>query len=458
MGKYIFSTESKFVPHIETKYRKIASQIPAPGTKEIISRMEKTESRSMQGQIPIIWDKASGFNVFDIGGNKYIDLTSTIFVANVGHGNKKVSDAIISVLNKPLISTYAYMNQLRADYLEKLVDFAGPPFGKAFLLSSGTEATEATLKLIRMNGYKIGKKLPGIVTVNGNWHGRTLGAQMMSSNLPQKDWIGYQDPNIHNIDFPYPWKVLEENGEEFFFNQLDVLRQKGVIPEIEIAGFVLETFQGWGALFYPKSFVKAIRKFTKDNQILLAFDEMQAGFARTGKKFGFEHYEVSPDLIACGKGMGGGVPLSGVIGRKEIMDLPEIGNMSSTHSANPLVCAAGMAVLEEIHSKDLVAETMRKGKILKNALHNLKLKYPNQIFNTYGEGLIASIIFQDSPNLNKTEIASRVVERCMEKGVLLVHTGRESIKLGPPLIIDDEALLEAIITIDESISEIIADA
>jgi len=456
MAGYMFSREPKTVALVETKYRKIATQIPAPGTKEIIARLEKTESRSMQGQFPIIWDKAEDFSVYDIAGNKWIDFTSTIFVANVGHGNKRVSAAIKEVLDKPLVSTYAYMSEVRAKYLEKLIEFAGPPFGKAFLLSAGTEATEATLKLIRMHGQKIGKKRPGIVTLNGNWHGRTMGAQMMSSNAEQKVWIGYEDPNIHHIDFPYPWLVSEEQGEEFFNKQLDSLKQRGLNLETDIAGFMLETFQGWGALFYPKSFVKAMRKFTEKNSILLAFDEMQAGFARTGKKFGFEHYEVSPDLFACGKGMGGGVSLSGVIGRSEIMDLPEVGNMSSTHSANPLVCAAGLAVLEEIESKNIVSETARKGEMLKNSLKKLKSKYPEVINDNYGEGLIASVIFNDFNKLSKSELASQISEKCMQKGLLVVHTGRESIKLGPPLTIDDGALLEAMSVFEEAIIEVIS--
>ena len=455
MAGYIFSREPKIVALVETKYRKIATQIPAPGTKEIIARLEKTESRSMQGQFPIIWNKANDFSVYDIAGNKWIDFTSTIFVANIGHGNKKVSAAIKEVLDKPLVSTYAYMSEVRAKYLEKLIAFAGPPFGKAFLLSAGTEATEATLKLIRMYGQKIGKKRPGIVTLNGNWHGRTMGAQMMSSNAEQKVWIGYEDPNIHHIDFPYPWLVSEEQGEEFFKKQLESLKQRGLNLETDIAGFMLETFQGWGALFYPKSFVKAVRKFTEENSILLAFDEMQAGFARTGKKFGFEHYEVSPDLFACGKGMGGGVSLSGVIGKSEIMDLPEVGNMSSTHSANPLVCAAGLAVLEEIESKNIVAETARKGEILKGCLKELKNKFPEVIKNYYGKGLIASVIFNDFNNISKNELASQISEKCMQKGLLVVHTGRESIKLGPPLTITDEALLEAMSVFEEATLEVI---
>jgi 4-aminobutyrate aminotransferase-like enzyme len=350
------------------------------------------------------------------------------------------------------------MCEIRADYLEKLIKFAGAPFEKAFLLSAGTEATEATLKLMRMYGMKKGKRKPGIVTLNGNWHGRTMGAQMLSSNPAQKEWVGYHDPNIHHIEFPYPWSVNETEAEDFFNTQIIKLEEKGIDPKTDISGFMLETFQGWGAIFYPKNFVQAIKNYCQKHDILLAFDEMQAGFARTGKKFGFQHYEVEPDLIACGKGMGGGVPLSGVIGRKEIMDLPEVGNMSSTHSANPLVCAAGLAVLEEIENKNLVEETQRKGILLQELLTELKNRYSNIIDNYYGKGLIASIIFKDINNYDKPTLASKISEKCMQKGLLVVHTGRESIKLGPPLIISDEAIKEAISVIDESISEMIINA
>ena len=121
---------------------------------------------------------------------------------------------------------------------------------------------------------------------------------------------------------------------------------------------------------------------------------MQSGFGRTGKNFGYEHYDVVPDLICTGKGMGGGVPLSGVIGKREIMDLPEVGNMSSTHSANPLVCAAGLAVLEEIEEKNLISQTNLKNKVLFNGLNNLKKKYPKKISYIFGKGLIAAILFK----------------------------------------------------------------
>lgn len=455
MAAHAFSLTPQDVPKITTEHRSIQTAIPAPGTAEVFSRLEKVESRSMHGQLPLVWDRAEDASVYDIAGNQWIDFTSTIFVANVGHSNRRVSAAIKETLDHPLYSCYAYANPLRARYLEKLLAFAGAPFEKAFLLSAGTEATEAAMKLMRMHGHQAGKRRRGIICIENNWHGRTLGAQMMSSNLGQRAWIGYQDADIHHIPFPYPWQLEGRSGAEFLQQGLRQLADQGVDLEHDVCGFMLETFQGWGAVFYPKDFVQAVEKVCRQNGILLAFDEMQAGFGRTGKPFGFQHYDVTPDLIACGKGMGGGVPLSGVIGRAAVMDLPDVGNMSSTHSANPLVCAAGLAVLEELESRDLVAEAARKGQVFKNALLSLQKRFPDRLSWILGNGMIFAILFRD-PATGQPDgpFTSRVAERCMQKGVLVVHTGRESIKLGPPLTISDEALLEGIAVIGEAIAEI----
>ncbi|MBF0380658.1 MAG: aminotransferase class III-fold pyridoxal phosphate-dependent enzyme [Magnetococcales bacterium] len=445
MAEYSFSRDPKEVIPLKTANRLIQTAIPAPGSKALLERLERCESRSMQGQLPIVWKRAEDYSVYDLADNCYIDFTSTIFVTNVGHSNPKVNAAIAATLEQPLSSCYAYSNEVRANYIEKLVAFAGAPFEKAFLLSAGTEATEAAFKLMRMYGQKAGKRRRGIICIEGNWHGRTLAAQMMSSNIMQRDWIGYQDADIHHIGFPYPWQVTEGQGANFLDEELKKLSATGVDLAQDICGFMLETFQGWGAVFYPKDFVQAIADVCKRYGVLLTFDEMQSGFARTGERFGFQHYGVSPDLICCGKGMGGGVPLSGVLGRAEIMDLPGVGSMSSTHSANPMVCAAGLAVIEEIESRNLVAETKRKGKLMFAALQALQQRFAKRIVHVLGEGLIAAVIIHN-PDTGEPdgEFCSRVAERCMQQGLLVVHTGRESIKIGPPLTITDEALLEGV--------------
>ena len=436
---------------IKTKNIFIKTKVPAPGTYKLIKKLNKVESKSMHGQLPIAWSRAKDFNIYDIAGNKFIDFTSTIFVANTGHSNKRIKKYINRSLNSNLIHSYAYINQIRATYIEKLIKFSGKGFEKAFLMSAGTEATEAAFKLMRMYGQKKKKRNLGIICFEGNWHGRTMAAQMMSGNKKQKEWIGYQDKDIHHIAFPYPWLVKSGNEEEFLEKSIRKLKKK-INFKKDVCGTMLETFQGWGAIFYPKKYIQLLAKICKKNDILICFDEMQAGFGRTGKNFGFQHYEIFPDLICCGKGMGGGVALSGVIGKKKIMDLPEVGNMSSTNSANPIACNAGLAVIEEIEEKRLTENAKLKGELLHTNLLKIRQKFPNLI-NIYGKGLIAAIVFnQDYRNINKK--LKKLVELCMKDGLLLVYTGRESVKIGPPLTITREAINEGCKILNKNISSL----
>ena len=434
---------------IKTNNIKISTVIPAPGTSRLMKKLDKIESRSMHGQLPIAWSKAKNFNVYDIAGNKFIDFTSTIFVANTGHANERIKKYINRSLKSNLIHSYAYINEIRAKYLEKLIKFCGKGFEKAFLMSAGTEATEAAFKLMRMYGGKKKKKRLGIICLEGNWHGRTMASQMMSGNFKQREWIGYQDKDIHHIEFPYPWLVKKGKEKEFLENSLKKLKKK-INLRTDICGVMLETFQGWGALFYPKNYIKLLKKICEKNDILICFDEMQSGFSRTGKNFGFQHYDITPDLICCGKGMGGGVALSGVIGKKKIMDLPEVGNMSSTNSANPLACNAGLAVIEEILSKKLTKKSELNGIYLHKALIKISSKYKN-LFNVHGKGLIAAMIFNNK--INNINIKLRkLVELCIKDGLLMVYTGRESVKIGPPLTITKDAIKEGTDIIEKNIS------
>ena len=440
---------------VETQNRSIKTAIPSPGTEDILDTLERYESRSMQGQIPIVWDRAEDFNIYDKHGNKWIDFTSTIFVANIGHGNQNVRNAVKEVLEKPLFHTYAYVNEKRVRYHKKLIEFAGPPFEKAFLLSAGTEATEAALKLMRMNGKKIGKRRLGIIGIEGNWHGRTMGAQMMSGNASQKDWIGYHDPNIFHIPFPYPWdKKANANPKDFFHDSIKQLVEKHSLkPLADLSGFMIESFQGWGSVFYPKEYLKALEEYAYENEMLVCFDEMQAGFGRTGKLFGYMHYDVEPDLICCGKGVSSGLPLALVLGPSQIMDLPPIGSMSSTHSANPLACVASHSNLQEILEGGLIENSETLGEIFHRSLNYLKKKYPDVLKDVFGKGLLAGLIFRDGDSQPLVELCNVICEKAMQKGLLVVHTGREAIKLAPPLTINEEALVEGTEVLDLCINE-----
>jgi 4-aminobutyrate aminotransferase / (S)-3-amino-2-methylpropionate transaminase / 5-aminovalerate transaminase len=440
------------VDKISTKYRTIKTKLPVPESIPLLNNMYRLEAQAMHGQYPMIWDRADDFQVFDKWGNIWLDFTSTIFVANAGHGNKRVLKALQEVLEKPLLHTYTYASHERIDYLDYLISKTSSQFEKAFLLSAGTEATDAALKLMRLNGQKDGKRNGGVVCFNGAYHGRTMGAQMMTGNDQAKEWIGYKDNNIHHLDFPYPWEV--KNPKEFFHSSIrKLINEKNLDPSKDLCGFMLETFQGWGGIFYPKDFVKELMKFAKEFNILVTFDEMQAGFGRTGKLFGYEHYEVDPDILCCGKGASSGLPLSFVLGSQAIMDLPDIGSMSSTHSANPLVCVAGHQTLIAMFEDNLIGQSEKLGELFHQELNNLKLKYPLQIKYVMGKGLLAALIFIDEEGVALCGLCDSISEKAFQKGLLVVHTGRESIKLAPPLSISKEALLEGISVLDECIKE-----
>lgn len=455
-----FSHKPVAVPPVKTKYRVIQTPIPVPASVPLLDKLYATESHSMHGQLPVIWDMAEGYQVYDSWGNKWLDFSSTIFVTNSGHGNRRITAALEKVINKPLLHTYTFTSPERIDYIEYLVENTPNQFEKAFLLSAGTEATECALKLMRLNGQKEGKRKGGIICFEGAWHGRTLGAQMMSWNPSQKEWIGYLDPNIYHLPFPYPWRPeAKENPRKYFRDHLkNLLDENGLDPERDICGFMLETFQGWGAVFYPPGFVQEIELFARECKALVAFDEMQSGFGRTGELFGYMHYGVEPDLLCCGKGASSSLPLSIVLGSKTVMDLPEIGSMSSTHSANPMVCASGKANLEAILEDGLLENSKLLGEVFHQELEKIKEKFPEYLAYVQGKGLLAALIFTDPGGKPLNTLCDRIAELCLQRGLIVVHTGRESIKLAPPLMIDEDAMFEGIDVLQTAIRDAIAES
>ena len=459
MGAYRLSDLPVAVKKIKTRFRRIKTAIPVPESLEVFERLGRYESNSMHGQLPVLWDRAVDFQVFDRFGNCWIDFTSTIFVTNTGHACPYVKESVQEVLNNNLLHSYTFATEVRANYLEKLIKFTPEQFEKAFLLSSGTEATECALKLMRLYAGK-SKKGPGIISFEEAMHGRTLGAQMMGGKPASRSWIGYEDPNIHRLPFPYPW-VLDNlgddkiDGERLFETHLDILKKKGLDFKRDLCGIIMEAYIGWSAALFPVDYARALEKFARANGLLITCDEIQGGFGRTGKLFTYQHYGIEPDLICCGKGIGSGLPLSAVLGRASIMDLPGYGQMSSTHSANPLVCAAGSGTITAIEKLDLVNESKRKGKLLHARLEKMKMRFPGHISYILGKGLLAAVIITDPVSGNPDpDRASRICERAMQKGLLVVFTGRESIKIGPPLTIPDEALVEGLQVLENSLEEI----
>ncbi len=450
-----FRLTPREVPHVNTAHRRIITPIPSPGTKEIMERIARIESSNAMDQLPVIWDHAKGHQIFDRHGNAWIDFSSTIFVANCGHAHPHLVDAIKNEAEK-LCHAYTYPTEIRARYVEKLVSFVPPYLKKVSLFSTGTEASERAIKLARLYGMKSDPARRIIIGGDGNFHGKTMGAQMAGGYHAQKNWIGYLDPNMAHIPFPYPWVMEESNlsGGQMLEKHLDSLKQKGVDLD-GIVAFILETYQGWGGIFYPTDYVQALRKWTRERDILLIFDEIQAGFGRTGKLFGYEHYGVEADLVTCGKGVSGSVPLSLVLGRADLIDLDPA--YTSSHGGHPIACAAGLANIEIFEKEQLVAESARKGKIVREQIDVWRKRLPHRIGRTCGAGLLWGIFLTDTGGELDPDFCQRVIERCLEKGVFHISTGRGTIKLGPPLSIPDDALVEGLTVTGDAIVEVDAE-
>jgi len=201
--------------------------------------------------------------------------------------------------------------------------------------------------------------------------------------------------------------------------------------------------------------MKALANFVNKYDLLVSFDEMQAGFGRTGKLFGYMHYDIKPDILCCGKGASSGFPLALVLGSEKVMDLPDIGSMSSTHSANPLCCVAGHENLKALIEDGLIDNAYHLGIKMHQKLGKIRDKYPKFLKYIQGKGLVAALIFYNDKNLPLNSLCDNICEKAFQRGLLVVHTGRESIKIAPPLTINGEALSEGLNVLEECIEEAI---
>lgn len=456
MSLWPFSLDPAPVPPVETRFRRIRTPIPAPGTRELMAELDRFECRSMHGQLPVVWDRAEGFQVFDRHGNAWIDFTSSIFVANAGHANPRVAQAVADAMANGTWHAYTYATEIRARYLRRLMEAAPAPLGKAWLASSGSEASECGLRLMKLYARSRGKRRAGIICFDGAYHGRTMGAALVSGSEQSRAWIGLDDPAIHRLPFPFPWDVAD--GQARAREDIARLTASGIDPARDLAGIFIESYQGWAAAFYPDGYVQAMAEFAAANDILLGFDDIQGGFARTGRMFAYEHYGVAADIVCLGKGISSSLPLAATLARADVMDLFSTGSMAATHSAHPLCCAAALANLEVIAEERLVEQAARRGDILMEGLHAFADRFPGRVAQVSGRGMIAALLLKDPrTGTPDGETATRVCLRALQKGLILVHTGREAIKVGPPLTIPDEALREGLAVLGEAMAEIVAE-
>ena len=450
-----FSLTPQEVKPVSTKYRKISGMIPNEQTIEQITKLREAEPQSMRGQPPIVWDHAEGINVFDAYGNKWLDFSSGVLIANAGHGRKKMVEAIVRQVQKPLLTTYCFPNEPRIKLAQKLVSIAPKPLNKVFLLSTGAEGTECALKLMRTYGRKIGgDKKCVIVSFSDAFHGRTMGSQQLGGSPAGKAWIKNYDPEIVHVPFPDGYRC-EDTSFDLFEKTLAKLN----IDPQNVAGVISETYQGAGPNFMPRAYAQSLRKWCDKNKALLCFDEVQAGFGRCGTLWGFELYGIVPDLFCMGKGISSSLPISGVIGRQEVLDLYGPNEMTSTHSGNPVCCAAALASVEIILEEKLVENAARLGKILKRELSSIKDEFSTVVGFAPAEGLVGGLlIIKPGTKEPNHDLAWEVINGCFRRGLLMfapVGVGGGCVKIAPPLCIDEDSLLEGCAIIRETMRDLI---
>ena len=462
-----FEMISRKVPQVHTKHRTIVTDIPNQGSLDIIAELRKYEPRSMSGQPLVVWDRAEGFHVYDRYGNQWLDFSSGVLVANSGHGNPAIKQAILDQVEHGLLHNYCFPSEARMKLTRKLAEIAPAGLDKVFLLTTGGEATECAIKLMRTWGQKVsgGTKKIKIVTFADDFHGRTMGAQMAGGSPKGKAWIVNHDPDMHTVPFPnafkYEWadeSRVDYSDDTCWTSWLSYLDAQKIAYD-DIAGFLPESFQGGWVQLMPLGFAKRLRKFCDDQGALLAFDEVQAGFGRSGKLFTYQHYGVEADLVCCGKGITSSLPLSAVIGRSDVMDVYGPNEMTSTHTGNPVCVEAALANIDYMMEHDLIGNAARLAEVCRVELEKIQKRHPQVLGFVRGVGLAWALVFtQKNSKEIDPDLAHDIVRLCIESGLMLfapVGAGA-TIKVVPPLVITEEALREGLDVLADAVDAAVA--
>ncbi|MGA3204843.1 MAG: aspartate aminotransferase family protein [Bryobacteraceae bacterium] len=450
-----FDLTPRPVACVDTALRRIVTPLPVPESLPILESLHRHEPVSMQGQPPIVWDRAEGFQVFDAWGNRWIDWSSGVLVANGGHGRREIIDAIVAQASSGLLHNYCFPSVIRAKTVEKLASLLPLSLDRVFLLTTGSETVECAIKLCRTHGVLMGGRAKHvIVSFDKSFHGRTLGAQLAGGIPSLKEWIVSPDRGFAQVPFPDGFRTPDTSFDFFMKTLADI----GVDAQ-NVCGVILETYQGGSAAFAPREYMQALRKWTTAHNVLLVCDEVQAGFGRTGAMWGFEHYGIVPDLALFGKGISSSLPLAAVAGRAGVMNLQPPGSMTSTHTGNPIACAAAIASMDLIVKEGLVENARRLGEFLHARLRRMKLRH-SQIGDVAGKGLVAGLaMVRPGTREPDADAALDLIWRAIQKGVLMfgpVGFGGATVKICPPLSITEAALEESLDAFEEAAAETLA--
>lgn len=435
----------------------VYSSLPGPLSKELLERREKAVPRGVSNGIPVFAKEAKGALVTDVDGNTYIDFAGAIGTLNVGHNHPKVVAAVKEQLERFIHTGFnVMMYEPYIELAEKLAALApGNAEKKVILLNSGAEAVENAVKIARKY-----TKRPAIISFTRGFHGRTLMTMSMTSKVkPYKYEFGPFASEVYKAPYPYayrkPGNLTDEEYEDYMIQEFRNFFQNDVAAET-VAAVVMEPVQGEGGFIVPgKKFVKAVYDFCRENGILFVSDEIQAGFSRTGRYFAIEHFDVVPDLITISKSLAAGVPLSGVIGRSDIMDAANPGELGGTYAGSPLGCAAALAVLDIIESEKL---NERAEKIGRHVLDTFRSWQKEFTFIGDVRGLGAMCAFEVVKDKTTKEpdkaLTKRIVKEANKRGLLLLDAGifGNVIRILMPIVITDDQLQEGLDILKQSIA------
>ncbi len=367
-------------------------------------------------RFPVTLEKGEGTHVWDINGKEYIDCMGGYGVALVGYKNKRVNDAIKNQVDKIITVHSSLYNKTREEFLKKITELAPKGLTQVHLNNSGAEAIEAAIKFARKF---TGKK--GMVAMRGSYHGKTFGALSLTFNPKYKK----------------AFKPLVEKVSFASFGDIESLREA---IDDDVGFIILEPIQGESGInVAPDGFLQQVRELCDEKGILLIFDEIQAGLGRTGRLWACEHWETVPDILCLAKGIAGGVPMGATLVRPDILATMNKGEHSSTFGGNPLSCAAGIAALTAITEDGLIENADKMGKVFREGLEKLKEKH-QIIREIRGKGLMIGVEL-------KFEVKDILMD-LIDEGILMLYSGRNILRLLPPLVINQKDIEKVLETLD----------
>jgi 4-aminobutyrate aminotransferase/(S)-3-amino-2-methylpropionate transaminase len=436
--------------------RRVVTEIPGPKSRALLERRANAVSASLTIAMPVFVSAAGGGVIVDVDGNSIIDMGAGIAVVNVGNS----ADHVVKNVQEQ-VAAFTHTCFMVAPYegyvevCEALNDLTpGTHQKKSALFNSGAEAIENAVKIARAYTNR-----DAVVVFEHAYHGRTnLTMAMTAKSMPYKHSFGPFASEIYRMPMAYPFRWLgsaEKCAEEALAEILHKIEKE--IGADNVAAIVIEPIQGEGGFIVPpKGFLPGLAAFAKEHGIVFVADEVQTGFARTGDLFACEDEAIIPDLIATAKGIAGGLPLSAVTGRAEMMDSVHAGGLGGTFGGSPIACAAAIGAIRTIKEGNLTAKAKRIGELMLPALDEMKRKYP-VIGEVRGRGAMIAIelVMPGTKDPNPAAV-SAITKFCQQEGVLVLSAGTYGnvIRFLPPLVMPEELLLEALEIVEKALASV----